>query len=305
MQLSVSSEGGFLQICAHSPDGAMPDKMDDLLVQALQFVTAAPVWWRVLQTNYPVGERYSLRGPNQFQGKARLQPPVRPLHIRGKAKDYWDLFRCYLAFVQPWSDPRWHWHPLSRCVRRVIEDSAASLSSYATGLSIAVERILSLLYPEMGTPPESIREQIRSLAKHVRCWAGDDTLKERACGAIGAMSTPRAKDRLRELLNEGTVSQREVDAWAELRNPAAHGELEDRADIEQILTNVNRVIMLMYRLIFRAIGYVRLYTDYGSPGWPVRSLTGADEAASDGTHGQKDLETRGPEETGEGNLSSG
>ena len=83
-----------------------------------------------------------------------------------------------------------------------------------------------------------------------------ERVKNRMEGFLSTLRQPSVKDRLHALLKVGAVTEPEIKAWESLRHPSAHaGSLKDRA-MQDVLDLYHVVSVLMYHLVFRAIGYV-------------------------------------------------
>ena len=82
-------------------------------------------------------------------------------------------------------------------------------------------------------------------------------------------------DTLRLLQNVGAVTQEEVNAWNELRNPTAHGSWEPKDDTMQVhFDDLYKLVTLVYRLVFVRIGYGGRFNARNVKGWPVHEFKG-------------------------------
>ncbi len=73
---------------------------------------------------------------------------------------------------------------------------------------------------------------------------------------------------LYHFVKEKLITEQEHRAWKKLRNPAAHASLPGKEDIDELVKLCHTVTGVLYKLIFRAVGYDEPYTNYHAPGWP-------------------------------------
>lgn len=99
-------------------------------------------------------------------------------------------------------------------------------------------------------------------------WKGSAEILERLSGSVKQMGKIRAKDKLHKLIEQGIISKEQYDAWNEVRNKEAHADRLYNV-LQQRLWFFDKILVLFYRLIFNAIGYEGLYTDYSLPDYPL------------------------------------
>ena len=91
----------------------------------------------------------------------------------------------------------------------------------------------------------------------------------------------RAIDTLRLLQDVGAVTQEEVHAWNELRNPTAHGSWEPKDDSMQVhFDDLYKLVTLVYRLVFVHIGYSGRFNARNVKGWPAHEFKGKEAQAA-------------------------
>jgi hypothetical protein len=91
---------------------------------------------------------------------------------------------------------------------------------------------------------------------------------------LGRILDVSAKSRLITLAKEKTVYESHIKAWSDLRHASAHGVTPGSDDIQTLLDLCNKVTVLMYHLIFRAVGYEGSYKDYSVHDWPKKYYRG-------------------------------
>jgi hypothetical protein len=265
----LTQEDGLLTIEVISEDESLPDPIEKRVIEALQFVLARPLWWLVMQRWSDGVETTCIRPRRAGVSKPRLQPPI---HFHGYGYEVidgvWSLFDKYLQYII--THPEDKWHPLSARLHSVCEASGGSLDAEGLTLGIAVEGVLKSEFSDLGSPSEGTISAINDFLEYMNAWSGDESLKRRIKGAVGTMHHPRAKDRMRVLIDEGAVTREQLRAWENLRHASAHAERADARPVEDYIRLCDKVIVLLYHLVFRAIGYEGKYTDYSTEGWPLR-----------------------------------
>lgn len=112
--------------------------------------------------------------------------------------------------------------------------------------------------------------EITKVADAINACEAKDPIIARANSAIGSMKSSRAQDKFYALEKYGAITMDEINAWKDLRNPAAHGTLEFKPEkFQEGLDKIFRVIQLIYKLTFLVVDYQGKFIDYGSRGWPV------------------------------------
>ena len=204
----------------------------------------------------------------------KLEPPLGASQFTGR-EDVWRLCANYLEYIVPFQNRRWH--PISEHIYGVIEASKGSLDAKALNLGVAVEGVAMFAFEHLACASASLKAEFPDLLKHVSSWEGfrrDDSeassLLRRVNGLLGALLRPSVNEIFKILLAQGSISKDEVVAWKQLRHPRAHGKLSDSAELEGSLWAAGKVTVLLYKLIFTAVGYSGPYIDYGAKGWPTR-----------------------------------
>jgi len=70
------------------------------------------------------------------------------------------------------------------------------------------------------------------------------------------------------------VTEGHVKAWSLLRNKTAHANTKAAGSTQDLVKLCDVVTVLLYHLIFKAIGYEGHYTDYSEYGYPPRRYRG-------------------------------
>jgi hypothetical protein len=256
---------------------AFPLYFEMRIVEALGFVLAKPLAWNVIERYENASETVRVRG-EPVVVDATLPPPVISGTIDLSGGDVWRLFDKYLTFISAYAGDGFH--PCSRHLFAVIEASAGAISARGLALGVATEGIAKELFRRAGAPMEGMAAVVEPLKKHCLAWpgmpAGDlgDSLKRRLPGMIGQLTNVSAKDKLHALAKNKTIYEAHIIAWNDLRNTLAHGVTPGAKSIQKLLDLCDSVTVLMYHLIFRAVGYEGRYRDYSVHRWPNKYYRG-------------------------------
>jgi hypothetical protein len=177
-------------------------------------------------------------------------------------------FSRYLAHVSVGRDGRYH--PLSVLIRRALRAEAGTLEEAALARCVVVEGIADLAFPDLGKPSPKTLKAVVALEDLLREHLESSLIRTRVEGFFGALRGRNARAALHSLAEQGVVTDDQLEAWERLRHVAAHGR-EYQLPLREVFELSQKVRVLMSRLVFESIGYAGAYTDYGSPGWPVRN----------------------------------
>lgn len=254
-----------------------PAHLETRIVEALGFVLAKPVLWNVLELVENGVETVRIRGAAEVID-AKLQPPVVCGTIDLSGGDVWRLFDRYLAMAC--SHPGPDFHPASRHVFSVLEASAGLVSARGLALGVAVEGLVKDLFPAAGALSPALKPAVKRLRTYFRGWpefseeATKKALYDRVDAMLGRILDVSAKSRLYALAEEKGVSVTHIKAWSDLRNASAHGVTPGSDDIQRLVDLCDGATVLMYHLVFRAVGYEGSYRDYSVHGWPKKYYRG-------------------------------
>jgi hypothetical protein len=274
---TVSSGNEIFRVDVNAGE-PLPEYFHTRVEEALRFLLAQSVSWRVLVSTDRGRYRLELAAAKRRSRKTLLDPPI----YRGShsfLEHSWHLFGLYLQYVIKTPHP--YWNLCSYHLHNACEASANSIDASAIALSVAVEGIVSLLTMEL---PEEKLIRLEALRTFViaQVSASDahriDT--DRIKGMMAGLTKVRAVDKLRRLAEEGKVDRAQIAAWQELRNKQVHpvpAKLADIAsrDYQRPFDLIHQTTVLMYHVVFQLIGYEGTYTDYATHGYPNRDYPAA------------------------------
>lgn len=250
----------------------LPKHFSTRIIETLQFVLGRPIHWLVFQEYGRGRVRTTFRSLLARSSKTRAQPPLSLKatveHGKFSTKHHRKLFEQYLKFVATSEDVH---HYLWGLINTAYESAAGSfVDVQALTLTVAVESFLQRAFRTVGQPTKQELVTISEIQEFVRGWNGDDRFGRRLEGLVSQLSQPRAKDMLDRLVVRGAIRAEHVAAWQKLRNLNTHEFQAGKIKGEKFLDLLVKVEILFYHLIFYAIGYHGLYSDYSEPGWPLR-----------------------------------
>jgi hypothetical protein len=269
LRFELHKRRGAVFLSASSETAVLPVNLDMRICEALEFTFFVPARWVVREVRE--GGRYTaaLRPFPKIKAKQSGRPPIKCSSVPSES-DVWRLFAKYLEYVLPYPESRWH--PLSEDVHVVVTGDAGSLDAGLLALSVSVEGALSVGFPKLATPGDGLRQQIVEATQLVSDSSLDGPFKKRLEGSITAMNTPRAKDRLRALVDVGLIRKELMDCWAKIRNSTVHASDTDPSEISDVYARYQSALTLFNELVILIIGYTGQYTDYSSLGWPRRKF---------------------------------
>lgn len=135
-----------------------------------------------------------------------------------------------------------------------------------------IKGALAVGFPHLATPDDRLRQQIAAAMKLVCDSELDGPFKQRLKGSLAAMNTPRAKDKLRALVDVGLIRKELMDCWASIRNLTVHASDIDPAEISELYSRYQSALTLFNELVILIIGYTGQYTDYSALGCPRRNF---------------------------------
>ncbi len=267
----VRAEHDRTTLAAHSAD-KLPQGLVGHLRAGLEFVLATPLEWVVIHEHGRIAETvtlFSTRTADAAVASAHLERPVAPGTNRTHP-DTWQLFTQYVTYIAAHLGPGVH--PVVAEMRGVLQARAGSLFAKALITSVAVESIVTQLYPS-DTPREqeileAWRARVIEMLEDSKC---PKTPKVRIVRVLEQLRHPRAADALYQLAEQGVVKRSYVRVWKELRAAVTHGGTQIERNAELTYQRIATVTTLMYQIVFFAVGYRGTYRDRGMRGWPVQT----------------------------------
>lgn len=241
------------------------------VMEAMSFVVGRRLGWNYAEELRDGTKTIRLRGNATSDEKSLMEPVTST--VMDHRDDTWRLFVAYLRFIL--TTDGGNLHPCTMELFRVYQARQGTIEAQALALGVSVEGLCKCLFPRSNESETKLKGWVKELRQHCQSWCGfsdpaaHSALSGRLSGLIGTLLNVRAKDTLMELVEQKAVAKKLVDAWTQLRNLAAHASL--RADSMQELIDLCATnAVLVYHLIFKAIGYTGKYSDYSEHGHPLK-----------------------------------
>ena len=251
----LPDETVFTATAAVALDDAFHTRMDE----ALRFLTAKSVEWRVLVRQTDQKRIVELTSGSRRSITTRLDPPI----TRG-VQGYWDhgwlLFAAYLEYSLKNTNHA-YWNHCTAHLHNACEASANSLDAWGLGLSVAVDGIAEIIPYQQNTAEKKLLRELRdSIIKHIHSKEEFRAYEKRLNGLLCSMGNIRLQDRVDSLVAAGYFSPHYAKAWSTLRNKSAHPkqidpQRMDSNEIQSMFDLINKTTTFMYQIVFYLIGY--------------------------------------------------
>lgn len=270
INFEVEEIEGHTRLRASSASSQYSENLVNRIFEAFSFITATHASWSALAVRHGNLSETKIRAVDLNILSSRVLPPIRMqrVHINN---DAWLAFDRYLSYTL--SNKQDYLHPLSLEINSVIESGKASVDIQALTLSVSIEALLKSEMSHLHKPPFMLMEDIREAIRLIENSEDiSPEFKSRIPGLLGGMNGIRAKDILNILSNLGLIDNELVKIYGTLRNKSAHGGRGSGSDFQNYYNRISAVLTLFYQIIFLAIGYEGDYVDYGSYGYPTKTL---------------------------------
>lgn len=262
--ITVELSNAGLDVIAAPKGQELPVGLDTRIEETLCFVLAHPCRWLLKMERRGGAGTTCIRSRSTRDFKSDIRPPVDWDYI--PSDDVAMLFQQYLAYIQPYNEPRYH--PTSVNVLQVLRASAQTIEAEALALAVAIESLLNREYSECGIPGPELLGEVARLETLISESNLSDNTKARALGAISRLKSANPGSCLRQMTNVSShVTMDLVAAWDKIRKPSAHGR-EIEAPFEELFTLCDKAYLLFCLLIFNRIGYSGEYKNRTLKGWP-------------------------------------
>lgn len=272
--LVIRESDDLLSLYCYSKGKRFPFYLDARVAEAFSFITGRPSHWRVKSLRRRNSVELVINGSRPIAPSSRFRPPLplEPLEspISGKltAELHRRLFHKFFRHLLLEGQKR---HPVLGMLSSIYEAASAPfIDAEALTLTVAIEALLHVEFPNLGVPTAAGQNAIATLLQYVEDWNGSRSLRDRAKGAISNFRQSRALDKMRALAARGAITQAQYEAWQDLRNPVTHSYLTSGIPTPKFLKLVRTCEVLFYHLIFHAIGYKGPYTDFSEADWPMK-----------------------------------
>ncbi|MFZ2653933.1 MAG: hypothetical protein WAX69_03390 [Victivallales bacterium] len=240
--------------------------------ESLQFCLGRPMEWDMCFLVEGNDEVAILRSFSRRTGNPRVGPPL-DYWYPNNIPYVWKLFDKYLSYVAQNGIQEERFQRISSRIWRVLHASTGSWEAEKLTLCVEIEGLLNEYLSSSATPPEKLEKAANGILELIK--SEEKTGGRASCldkDSLGIVKTvvgnlkrgASAINILRQLQEESSVRESDVEAWDSTRNPASHGRSEPEIT-DEIYGMRGRLVVLLYHIVFHIIGYEGPYSDYGTP----------------------------------------
>lgn len=266
--IEILKEKNWLKLHAVSASSLFTDSITNGILESLQFVLARPLEWSIMQVHQGKERVTKIKDSLKNEIPRRGRPPIHPREPSHN-KQVWDLFDKYFTYAL--SQNRKSTSSIFSHLWPILLARSSSFPTEVLTLGIALEGILKEHF-DKKVPEATIKEQICKARQIISQSDLTNNVKTRILGFIPSLQHPRTKDQLYSLQERSLINEQLIKAWEELRNRAAHAGQIDPEKAQHYIDRCHAVTALLHQLIFLAIGYNGIYTDYSSYGFPQKEF---------------------------------
>jgi hypothetical protein len=254
-----NSSNGLFHIIANNSQGFNPPFAENWIPEALTVVTASRVYPRMVIRHFEENAMIFLRN-QPFETKSNMPRAI--LRSSRLENGLWGIFKTYLN--ECIINQEFEQLVTTKIFSEVIIASTGTIQAFVLSMSVCVENLASQLASEFSikTIDKSV---LKSLRNHLENWQGEEDIKKRTVGLLSMLGTKSTTQILKALKEEGVIEDRHIKAWKEIRNSLAHGGIIEFPINDDFWLKRNLLISMVYRLIFRKIGYKGSLTDHADP----------------------------------------
>lgn len=250
---------------------AHPEPSFTRFLRALAILTGRPIdpWISAIREGEMLVTRFHTHHPELADAKL-----LGPLSLR--MPSHQDAHRFLLCFVnnsvitQPGSVDGSEllfrfWHRILRARERDIENSALVLS-------VAVEGVVKEAFLSKYDVDNEFVELVEGAKERLNRAKCHERIKGTLKASLGHSSSPKVKDTLKRLIEQGALNKEHLVAWEGMRHAAAHGGAweDDEFALQSHIRRFHFCLDLFYRLVFIVIIYRGQHVDLTDTQWSER-----------------------------------
>lgn len=265
IRFQKSSDKSRLHVTATDGDRFTPPLVENWITEALIFVVARVIHPRMIIRHFEKDALVFIRTTPRTIESGMLPPFASGLETRDS---FWKAFCSYLGKCK--SLQQFEPLEMTKGFSELCLAGKGTLQGFLISLSIYIEFCVNLIFAslESGSSEEDdYKRNVEDLVKHVGAWDRDDAIRERAKGILSMLFTPSLSKRMDILVGQGVITEIQKKTWKKARPYLAHGNVIDFKKEEEFWHIRNYLISMVYRLIFRIIGYKGLVLDYDGSGF--------------------------------------
>lgn len=261
----MRKDDGITSVRIESPVGSKSKGIHDDVRECIQFALARLLSTASLSLFEGKSLCVQLLSRPDSERIPQSRPPIRNKSGRNTPAVF-ELMNRYFGFIT--SSNTVQATSVLDNVYEVLLSSTGSSGLRALGVSVAVEGILNDVFDGLAAPSRAFLDEIEKAKTLIASSDLGEEAKGRIPGALSGFERARPQDKLNALAEEKVIRKEFVKAWSGLRNNWTHGKRSKRLDRQKSYDQIESVTTLFHMLIFSAVSYSGIYTDYSQPGWP-------------------------------------
>lgn len=249
-----------LHVEACHTKGFEPPFAENWITEALVFSTARVIHPRMVIRHFKDDALVTIKStPISIQNG--MIPPFSSAPDTGEM--FWKSFCAYLSKCK--SVGEFENLKLTTGFYELCLASKGTLQGLLIPLSLYIEFCVKEIFSSSNnveTMEGEYKRKIEGLLQHVSAWDQDDAIKARAIGLLSNLNNPSIPQLIDILVEQGVLTITHKKVWKKARPFLAHGNIIDFSRQEEFWHYRNYLFSMMYRLIYRIIGYKGLVLDY-------------------------------------------
>ncbi|MEG6586714.1 hypothetical protein [Dendrosporobacter sp. 1207_IL3150] len=249
-----------LHIEAGNTDGFTPPFVETWIMEALIFVTARMLHPRMVIRHFEKDALVILKSTPQNVLSGMLPPFSRTPETEDA---FWHAFCAYLSKCK--ETQQFELLELTRGFYELCLASKGTLQGFLISLSLYIEYCINLMFSSSKSGSKEDNEykmKVKNLIQYVDEWNLDDDIRNRAKGLLTMLNTPSLSKQMDILIEQKVITKTHKKVWQNARPYLAHGNIIDFTKEEEFWHIRNYLISMVYRLMFKIIGYRGIVTDY-------------------------------------------
>ncbi len=232
-----------------------PPYVENWIAETLILMTARVLKPRMIIRHFNDDALVFIRAVSQ-NTRSGLRPPFcdGPEYM----DHYWNLFCSYLSTCK--NEGNYEMLKLTQGFCELCLASNGTLQGTLISLSVYIEFCINQIFSTVENTEQT--KKIEEFISYARAWKEDMDIHNRAMGLLSTLHKPAIRKQLNILIEQGVISPKHKEIWNSTRPSLAHGKLIDFEKEEEFWHYKNYMISMLYRLIFRIIGYKGLVLDY-------------------------------------------
>jgi len=230
------------------------------IMEALIITTARLVHPRMVIRHFEEDALVTIKATPQ-NALSGMMPPFRS--SPETRVEFWQLFCAYLSKCKVMQ--QFELLELTRGFYELCLASKGTLQGFLISLSLYIEFCVNLIFLSLENETaeeEEYKKKVKDLIQFIGDWKLDETIQNRAKGLLSMLNTPSISKRMDILVKQEVITKTHKKIWKDARPYLAHGNVIDFTKEQEFWHIRNYLISMVYRLIFKIIGYKGLVLDY-------------------------------------------